>query len=420
MEISRLRRSAALAVGLGLAGVTAWAGTLTVRPGVPSVGGLARYTGSHGLEVNVAAPDRSAAFVQTNHPSADGTYRVRFYVNLRGLTMGEGDELDLFVAYSGADPTPPTTTGNALLRVVIRQSGGQKLLSAYARLDNGGEQQIPAAIPLVNGWRVVELDWAKATASGANNGRLGLWVDGVARNGLSGLDNDLATINYARWGTVSGVDPGTSGTLRLDDFASQRTGYMGPLSVFTDVPVDVYWPYIHGLYAAEITTGCGTGLYCPGSLVTRAEMGVFLIRGTRGPGFVPASPTGIFADVPTTFWAAPQIEQLYADGITTGCAANPRRFCPSDNVTRAEMAVFLLRAKHGAGYTPPAGTGTLFADVTTGHWAVNWIEQLYGEGITTGCAGNPLRYCPENPVTRLEMAIFLSRTFSFPLQQATP
>ena len=65
METRRFRRTAALALGLSLAGASlTLAGTLTVRPGVPSVGGLARYTGSHGLEINVANPDRNPAFVQ--------------------------------------------------------------------------------------------------------------------------------------------------------------------------------------------------------------------------------------------------------------------------------------------------------------------------------------------------------------------
>ena len=69
-------------------------------------------------------------------------------------------------------------------------------------------------------------------------------------------------------------------------------------------------------------------------------------------------------------------------------------YCPNDQVTRAQMAVFLLRAKHGAGYTPPAATG-VFGDVDLAYWAVAWIEQLAAEGITAGCGGG--NYCPENP-----------------------
>jgi hypothetical protein len=73
------------------------------------------------------------------------------------------------------------------------------------------------------------------------------------------------------------------------------------------------------------------------------------------------------------------------------------------------MAVFLLRARHGAAYTPPPATGTVFADVAAGDFAAAWIEQLFAEGLTGGCATSPLRYCPGANVLREEMAVFLSR-----------
>ena len=407
---------AALALLLTLAG-PADAGTLTVEAG-------SKYAGSYGLRVT---PDATPAYVQSSHPSAEKTYRVRFYLNLTRLNLASGSSFDVFVAYDGADPLPSAAaTGNAVLRVAVRQVGSSKVLDVFTRTDSG-EPQLSSSPNVSSGWHAVELQWSAATAAGANNGFVNVWVNGFAQpSNLTGLDSDAQVINYARWGSVTGATTGTpppgadTNSFRLDDFSSQRSGYIGLLSVFTDVPVDVYWPYIHRLYAAEITTGCAAGQYCPGNPVSRAEMAVFLIRGTRGPGFAPTSPTGVFADVPVSFWAAPQIEQLRTDGITTGCAANPLRFCPTDNVTRAEMAVFLLRARHGGSYTPPPPSGTLFADVPANHWAVSWIEQLYNEGITTGCANSPLRFCPESQVTRLEMAIFLSRTFNLPPLQTGP
>ena len=138
-------------------------------------------------------------------------------------------------------------------------------------------------------------------------------------------------------------------------------------------------------------------------------MAVFIIRCIYGSSFTPESASGIFADVPVSHWASEWIEQLYNNGITTGCGNNPLRYCPSVDVTRAQIAVFLLRAKYGSDYTPPPAEG-IFADVPVSHWASEWIEQLYNDGITTGCGKNPLRYCPESPVTRAQMAIFLVRT----------
>jgi hypothetical protein len=97
------------------------------------------------------------------------------------------------------------------------------------------------------------------------------------------------------------------------------------------------------------------------------------------------------------------------DQITSGCGNG--NFCPDATVTRAQMAVFLLRAKYGPSYMPPPASG-LFADVPADYWAAAWVEGLAAEGITSGCsAGN---FCPESPVTRAQMAVFLDRSFSLP------
>jgi hypothetical protein len=183
---------------------------------------------------------------------------------------------------------------------------------------------------------------------------------------------------------------------------------------FSDVPYTQWaWSWIERLYSSGITTGCGINpkAYCPDQTVTRAQMAVFLERGKNGSSYTPLGATGIFDDVPTSYWAAGYIEQLYNDGITTGCATSPLKYCPENPVTRDQMAVFLLRAKYGKTYTPPPATG-IFNDVPTSHWAAAWIEQLYNEGFTNGCGGN--NYCPSNIVNRAQMAAFLVRTFGLP------
>ena len=77
------------------------------------------------------------------------------------------------------------------------------------------------------------------------------------------------------------------------------------------------------------------------------------------------------------------------------------------------MAVFLLRGIHGSSYVPPAvGASTGFGDVPTDYWAAAFIKQLAAEGITAGCGNG--NFCPESPVTRDQMAVFLVRTFNLP------
>lgn len=56
--------------------------------------------------------------------------------------------------------------------------------------------------------------------------------------------------------------------------------------------------------------------------------------------------------------------------------------------------------------SPAPGTAA-FNDVPTSHQFFQFIEALRASGITGGCgAGN---YCPDNPVTRGQMAVFLAK-----------
>lgn len=145
------------------------------------------------------------------------------------------------------------------------------------------------------------------------------------------------------------------------------------------------WQFIESMYKAGITVGCGTTplSYCPEENITRAQMAILLERGLRGSAYIPPAATGtVFNDIPSSHWAAAWIEKLDADGITKGCGNG--NFCPDAIVTRTEMAVFLLRASHGSNYNPPPANG-YFSDVPTTYWAADWIEQLFNEGITTGC-----------------------------------
>ncbi len=78
------------------------------------------------------------------------------------------------------------------------------------------------------------------------------------------------------------------------------------------------------------------------------------------------------------------------------------------------MAVFLIRAKKKTPADPPLGT---FGDVPASHFAAGFIERLALLGITMGCSSDPLPllFCPDDPVTRSQMAVFLVRAFDLPV-----
>ncbi len=181
-------------------------------------------------------------------------------------------------------------------------------------------------------------------------------------------------------------------------------------ATFADVPT-TYWAsgFIEALAASGVTGGCAEGEYCPEALVSRAQMAVLLLAARDGAPPPPATDTR-FQDVPAGYWAGPWIEELAREGVIGGCSVNPPLYCPGNSLTRAEMAVLLVGARHE---TPAPATGTRFTDVPANYWAAPWIEQLAADGITSGCGGG--KFCPDQPVTRGEMAVFLVTAFHLPL-----
>jgi hypothetical protein len=180
---------------------------------------------------------------------------------------------------------------------------------------------------------------------------------------------------------------------------------------FADVSsTSTFYPFVENIFHNGITGGCGAGVFCPTNPVTRAQMSVFLLKAKHGASYVPPLCTpGVFADVPCPSLFADWIEELAAETITAGCGGDD--FCPDDAVTRQQMAVFLLKALIGSGYTPPACTG-IFGDVACPSQFADWVETLYNRGITAGCSTSPLLYCPAAPNVREQMAVFLTKTFS--------
>jgi IPT/TIG domain/Putative Ig domain/S-layer homology domain len=160
-----------------------------------------------------------------------------------------------------------------------------------------------------------------------------------------------------------------------------------------------------------VTAGCGGGNYCPASPVTRQQMAVFLLRSKYGAAYVPPPAVGVFADVPPEDPFAPWIEKLHDLGVTSGCGGD--NYCPASPVTRAQMAVFLLKTLNGASWPPPGPFGW-FADVPSTNPFAAWIDTLYWYGISGGCNPDPLLYCPGSSVNRGQMSAFLVRTFQLP------
>ncbi len=113
-----------------------------------------------------------------------------------------------------------------------------------------------------------------------------------------------------------------------------------------------------------------------------------------------------FGDVPRASGFYRFVETLLHYSVTGGC--NGTQYCPSVSATREQMAVFVLVAKEGAGYVPPACTTPVFNDVPASSPFCRWIEELGRRGVVSGCGGG--NYCPSASVSREQMAVFVLAT----------
>ena len=103
------------------------------------------------------------------------------------------------------------------------------------------------------------------------------------------------------------------------------------------------------------------------------------------------------------------VAALAADGVLDGTECAPGLFCPGGPIPRWLMAVWLVRVLDGQDPEPIGASR--FADVDTDHWWAAHADRLADLGVTRGCATEPDRYCPDEPVTRAQMASFLTRAF---------
>lgn len=172
---------------------------------------------------------------------------------------------------------------------------------------------------------------------------------------------------------------------------------------FGDVPSNhVFHDDISWLAESGVTRGCNppaSTMFCPDDPVTRGQMAAFLVRALDLP-----AGNARFSDTAGGHVFADDIGALASAGITRGC--NPPandRFCPDEVVTRGQMAAFLVRA------LKLQAAEAFFAD-TIGTTFEADVAALADVGVTRGC-DPPANYdfCPDEPVTRAQMAAFLMR-----------
>ncbi|MFN7933121.1 MAG: S-layer homology domain-containing protein [Bryobacteraceae bacterium] len=154
----------------------------------------------------------------------------------------------------------------------------------------------------------------------------------------------------------------------------------------------------------QFTVAANTGPLPRAFRATGGVLGMHVYMPLLQEGVNPAAP---FDDVPVGHPFFSHVAILKDRQVTRGCTFDARRYCPAEIVTRAEMATFLARALQLSGGGVP-----YFEDVPPTHPHFTGIQAIRSAGITFGCATLPDRYCPDQPLTRGQMAALIIRAIS--------
>ncbi len=182
------------------------------------------------------------------------------------------------------------------------------------------------------------------------------------------------------------ISDGT-GTVLLEATGQGQDGSVAWDGTFNGLPEPV------GTYTASLVATPQSGAQAP----RPASFGFHL--GTFNPPFSD--------DDESVF--EPDIITIYDAGITKGCG--PDLYCPTGTVSRGQMALFLTRLWSLSSFSLPPGDDAGFSDIAylspEMQTAINQLAEL---GITSGTS--PDTYGPDQPVSRWQMALFLTRMWS--------
>lgn len=193
---------------------------------------------------------------------------------------------------------------------------------------------------------------------------------------------------YTNWSRPSEFEWVFDG--RMDDWITARAEEI----VFDDIGSSIFAEDILWMAEQGISLGCAPYKYCPDDPVSRGQMASFM---KRALGLPDSSKNWFTDDDGSTHEAS--INSVADAGITLGCGGS--LYCPGDLVTRGQMASFLARS-----LDLPISSVNWFVDDDGDPHEPN-INRVADDGITLGCGTN--LYCPDDFVTRGQMAAFLRR-----------
>lgn len=246
----------------------------------------------------------------------------------------------------------------------------------------------------------------------------GPWID-IPGSGATTTDYTISDLIVDRYYNVrlrAGNAAGWSDEAVIYRVRASRTlqgftsdfGHHSPGTWFLDDDDNMHEGAIEALAAAGVTRGCRENYYCPAEEVTRGQFASLLVRAF--PDLVPDNAEDFFDD-DTASAHQGTINRLASVEMAVGC--EPRRFCPDESLTRAQMTTPLARALPGLA---PATRDHFQDDDAHAHEAA--INVLAQNGVVSGCG--PGRFCPDDPVRRDQMATLLTQVLGIETSQPPP
>ncbi|MGA9532464.1 MAG: hypothetical protein WBR18_07080 [Anaerolineales bacterium] len=261
-----------------------------------------------------------------------------------------------------------------------------------------------------------------------SHGEPGRWLEfgyGLSADDLDRPDEDLAKRRFvyqSNWRALASLSPDTLPELvrGADSLGGQmeEAGFWAVPSPEHPAPDDGYFDggysvYLHGSHRGGAIDA--TQIEVPYDLLQapwrqrftdslaeailglmERSYGLNLAQGDSGlcPPFVDLDP----AD---PFYAA--VEALDRAGGAVACHDEPRRFCPTDLISREAAAELIWRALYPAALIPWA-VEPVFSDVAEGAVGSNAAQKLWQQGFLGACDVVPLRYCPQARFSRADLA----------------
>ncbi|MBI2330606.1 MAG: hypothetical protein HYU84_00220, partial [Chloroflexi bacterium] len=185
-----------------------WNPTLTaVDGGDLSVSANAAYQSSFGLQALI--DDTTVIKAVDLSPAGDSHYRARFFFDPNSITMSSGSTHYILDGYNDYYTT-------VIFRLELMYENGSYKLRP--RIMNDSWNYVTGSkYTISDDWHMLEIEWERASAPGANDGFFSLWVDDTLVGTIDNIDNDAVynTLDEMRLGATSGVDSTTSGSMTL-------------------------------------------------------------------------------------------------------------------------------------------------------------------------------------------------------------